>query len=568
MKNPLYNKVVFDPFDLMGISADDEGNREILEDYHIDTLKCWIRKYCTDHNYIKKNEFLPLLHNVIDLFKKMNLHSVFDKEPMMLKHYVVEAINRQITFVLMFDAFSHFYAIHVTFIIGIKDEVQIKVTRSIYDECNAAIYTNLTRSLSPRGIYHMFDSGIVNKYPFHFPAIYTFLYDFIKEAEEKIKSDDECQFDNEILSKLKTYYAYCKFYNLKDQYKSKFLDDEGKVKVDDIVEDIPLNPEYYDEDDLRVLCDRIDPVIDDTLKFTTIEPFMVPIKNLYNIISEIIINSILIDSIDIVSNMNGMGGKDIVSEEIYKKGFDLLNKFISINISYIEKMCDLKFNDDQIEDILKLADISKKIAIDDDIDFEDEGMKNFSFYDEYMNEKTKSEISCANDTGPDENYNDEMIDNVIFNNENDLNDTNDRLKEIWHNIYYSMNQKYNTKDFYKKFKLNNLEYISNRISADLMTYSNLDVIYSLYENEASPLFTKYIDLFHNKNAQSINQLYLDIYKDHGFTFNMKSINKLYKDYIVPIKNKLSSVSENINALNDSFNSLFPDSFRMNHDDDE
>ena len=54
MKNPLYNKVVFDPFDLMGISADDEGNKEIPEDYHIDTLKCWIRKYCTDHNYIKK----------------------------------------------------------------------------------------------------------------------------------------------------------------------------------------------------------------------------------------------------------------------------------------------------------------------------------------------------------------------------------------------------------------------------------------------------------------------------------------------------------------------------------
>ena len=214
-----------------------------------------------------------------------------------------------------------------------------------------------------------------------------------------------------------------------------------------------------------------------------------------------------------------------------------------------------------------MADVSKKIAIDNDdtIEFESEDAKDFSFYDEFLNERQENENNRANDIGPNESYVDEMMSDVIF---DKADDTNDRLKEIWRNIYYHMNLRYNTKDFYEKFKLNTLVSVSNHISADLMTYSNLDVIYSLYENESTPSFSKYIDLFHNKNTQLINKLYIDVYKDNGLMFNMKFINKLYKDYITPIKNKLNSVSENISALNNSFDSLFPESFRINRDDEE
>ena len=557
MNNPANNKVFFTPDGLIDSFHDEEGNSIIPEIYHINTIKCWIRKYCTDRGYNKSKEVLALIKNFETVFNKLNIHGCIEDQHSIINTYTISAINRQITLSLKIDSFAHEFELNITFFLGLKDEIQISVSRLIFDDLNNGVYDSNKHALSLRGIYHVFDDGIGIQKPFAVSSIYTFLTEFTKNESEAYLNKEILGED--LIEKLKEYYAICKFYNLKDEVKSNYLDENGKILIDDVINNIQIDNNNYIESTAINLANAVNPVMPELLKFESIEPFMIPFKFLFTTISEIIINSVLYDSIDIVANMNQLGGKNVVSDEIYKKGNELLYQFVSLYLLYVQRLLKLDCDDDsELKSVLELTDVAKNELIEEGkIVLNDDDLN--SFHQEYIDEKTKDEIEeNKNSLLDNDEYVKEMLESMTFDDENEENNNN--IKEIWTNIFKEMNDRYNTKDYYKKFKLKNLESISNIESANLMLYANFDALYGIYNFESTESYPKYINFKKNDYYNKVNKIYAQTVKDCNINMDLKFVNKLYKDYVFPIKNKVGSVCQNIEALNDSFNTLFSGAF--------
>ena len=556
MNNPINNKVIFSPEGLLNTFLDEKGNTIIPEIFHLDVIKCWIRKYCLDRGYNKSKEILTLINNFETIFNKLNLHSCITDEESVIDSYIISAINRQITISIKISSFAHVFTINISLFLGLKDEVQISVSRLIFDDLNNGVYDPNKHALSLRGIYHVFDDGIGIQKPFAVSSIYTFLTEFTKNESEAYLNKEILGED--LIEKLKEYYAICKFYNLKDEVKSNYLDENGKILIDDVINNIEIDNNNYIESTAMNLANAVNPVMPELLKFESIEPFMIPFKSLFITISEIIINSVLYDSIDIVANMNQLGGKNVVSDEIYKKGNELLYQFVSLYLLYIQRLLKLDYDDSELKSVLELTDITKNELIEEGkIVFNDDDLN--SFHQEYIDEKIKDEIEeNKNSSLSNDEYVKEMLESITFDNENEENNNN--IKEIWTNIFKEMNNRYDTKDYYKKFKLKNLESISNIESANLMLYANFDALYGIYNFESTESYPKYINFKKNDYYNKVNKIYAQTVKDCNINMDLKFVNKLYKDYVFPIKNKVGSVCQNIEALNDSFNALFSGAF--------
>ena len=520
MYNSKLNSIVFDPnqnFFLQAIDENGNVKNEIDKEEHLDTLLIFIEKYLNDHHYNNYRYRQSLFNKIKDMFEKLNFHKCLnDDNDELLYKYVLKINNKAFTFTFVYNSFSHRLIVDITLIYGLSNDIFISVNRINYQDAEIIDFDKY--AFSRKGSYYTFTSPENYSTAFNGTILREESFRIASEAADNLKKP---LLDSQLMNFMRDKMCLYKYYCLKDDKKGLYQKEDGSIDYEKLLNDKDMmNDQNYDLDKIMVLFEGCNPRVHYYDMFNTLPNTMIEFKDLYQILSEIVIDSYLIDTFELKCYVDNMGGKISLSEDILQKINLLIYSYYATELKFAESLdkIDFKHND----------------PID--------------FYIDILNNDY--------DMGIEKNTVDGDINNATGTINNIIEDTNSSDINNIHYIVYN--------ELYKKYKNINLllhnpsfQQLFKREQHNLLLYSNFSSIFDLTTNYEDK------SLYEESLIKDTEKSMFNIRKTYHIENTLENLNKIYKDYIVPIRNAVQTMNQNTQSLHDLFDSFNSQKHIMN-----
>ena len=520
MYNPKLNSIVFDPNSNFFLqSIDEEGNikEEVDKEDHLDTLLIFIEKYLNDHHLNNYRYRENLFNKIEDMFDKLNLHKCLDdNNDELLYKYALRINSKAFTFTFVYNSFSHRLIIDVTLVYGLKNDVFISVNRVNYQDIQTIDFDKY--SFSRKGSYYTFTSPENYYSAFNSTILREESFRIANEAANDLKQP---LIDTQLMDFIKDKLCLYKYYCLKDEKKPLYQKEDGSIDYDKLLNDRDMmNDQNYDIDKIMILFEGCNPKIHYYDMFNTLPNTMIEFKDLYKTLSEIVIDSYLIDAFELKCYVDNMGGKISLPEDILQKINTLIYSYYATELKFAESL--------------------------DKIDFEHNDP--MDFYIDILNRDYEMGLE-KNTVDGDINNNDGDIHSIVEDN------NSSELDNIHYLVYNELSKKY--KNINSILHIPPFQQLFKREQHNLLLYSNFSSIFDLVTNYEDK------SLYEENLIKDIEKSMFSIRKSYHIENTLKNLNTIYKDYIVPIRNSVQTMNQNTQSLHDLFDSFNSQKHIMN-----
>lgn len=531
----------------------DEDELKFDKNGKITIIREFIKKSFIDNNYTDIDSINNISENVIDILTKFEFDSIVcDIGGRVLDYYDINILNKLLTLNMKCYSFNTAIIIQIGFIYGVKDQVLIRVDKQLNGIDESDIDEAKLTSL--KGKIQSMSNPLNQSNPF-INEIYIVEYgELMNNCNIKIDYPNiqDLFFKKSALTK----YSY-----MDKDLQEKYLDSNGDFNYRNIIyNDDDVDDTHFDVDGIQSSMDYYNPVFNVLFQFNTIDNRMIDIKDLDELISEILIDSYLIDSYDLRYFINnGAASKSCIEPDILEKIDQLIYKSYNYMCGIIDEVS--KLDVDSYYNSKNDSTFTDTKYLVYDLTF-DKLMQVIENRNSDINDDDIKEILLSDDLDASDEYLKDITDKII--------DEDNRYTFIVNNLIKNVN------DFSKLYCSDKFISIFEKPSIDLITYIiNNRILDKKNEQCKDDKDNITIEEKINKWKCIAPELVSEAIKinnkirtKYGIQCNIENLYNIYDNYVAPIVDKLISIDETMDIVNSSFGSTeLPDDMFNNNDDD-
>lgn len=515
--------------------VEDEFTRYVVGDkefnnFHKLMINNFITKYYTSNNYNDSNHINTICDNINNILTKLKFENINKDSSVPMYKYVIDVSGKLTTLELMFYSFFSTTSIKLGFIYGVNDQVLIEVNKSLIRNLYSDIELEHSRLLSLKGEYEaLLNPDYCNK-PLTFNSVYMHLLgNSLKDNNLKMDYPEIYDLINKKMAAIKFYFA-------EENLHKDYLDENGNIKYDDVIYNLNLNDMNYDDEMLNELEYNINPLLLNLLKFQIMSNRMIDIKDLDEIISEIVIDNYLIDAINLKSHINEYISNSTIHDDVLVKINSMISNYynyICAVIISITKLNDTFFNPNQID------------ALYDSLGFK------YNLTKDNIYDKIESVLN---------NENPAQINNMSKDNIKKLMPelADDDIEAFFKNInkkfiIYSLITRHlidNVDNFVNLYRVDRFIKIFDGVEMNLNSYSIFKTLFPEVETIIGSINYNQTEL-----TAAINEIDKKMRAKYNIENSIDNLFTIFDNYIAPVYSNLESINETIDIVNNAFSSM-------------